>query len=110
MKYRKWNIHPPQPEAAEVLREAGYSPLLSDVLASRGIDTAHGAGRAIAIPANISSKDDLKALVEGATQAFGPIDATDWNRLKNDVRESVQRYIFDTIKRNPMILPIIVEI
>ena len=56
-------------------------------------------------------------LVEGAREAatraieaFGPIDSTDWNRLKNDVRESVQRYIFDTIKRNPMILPIIVEI
>lgn len=57
------------------------------------------------------------ALVEGAREAalraieaFGPIDSTDWNRLKNDVRESVQRYIFDAIKRNPMILPIIVEI
>ena len=57
------------------------------------------------------------ALVEGAREAalraieaFGPIDSTDWNRLKNDVRESVQRYIFDTIKRNPMILPIIVDI
>ena len=56
-------------------------------------------------------------LVEGARpaavraiEAFGPIDSTDWNRLKNDVRESVQRYIFDTIKRNPMILPIIVDI
>ena len=30
--------------------------------------------------------------------------------VKGDVRDSVQRYIFDTIKRNPMILPIIVEI
>ena len=57
------------------------------------------------------------ALVEGAREAamraidaFGPIDSTDWNRLKNDVRDSVQRYIYDTIKRNPMILPIIVEI
>ena len=57
------------------------------------------------------------ALVEGAREAalraieaFGPTDSTDWNRLKNDVRESVQRYIFDAIKRNPMILPIIVEI
>ncbi len=56
-------------------------------------------------------------LVEGARlaaaraiDAFGPIDSSEWNRLKNDVRESVQRYIYDTIKRNPMILPIIVEI
>ncbi len=56
-------------------------------------------------------------LMEGAREAaarainaFGPVDSSDWNRLKNDVRDSVQRYIFDTIKRNPMILPIIVEI
>ena len=49
----------------------------------------------------------------GATvsiDAFGPIDSSDWNHVKSDVRESVQRYIYDTIKRNPMILPIIVEI
>ena len=56
-------------------------------------------------------------LVEGAREAamraieaFGPVDSSEWNRLKNDVRESVQRYIYDTIKRNPMILPIIVEV
>ena len=56
-------------------------------------------------------------LVEGARQAarraidaFGSVDTTDWNHLKNDVRDAVQRYIFDTLKRNPMILPIVVEI
>jgi ribonuclease J len=54
--------------------------------------------------------DGAREAAVRAIDAFGPIDATDWNRLKNDVRESVQRYIFDTIKRNPMILPIIVEI
>ena len=47
---------------------------------------------------------------ERAIEAFGPIDSSEWNHLKNDVRESVQRYIYDTIKRNPMIMPIIVEI
>jgi ribonuclease J len=54
--------------------------------------------------------DGARAAAMRAIDAFGPIDSTDWNRLKNDVRESVQRYIYDTIKRNPMILPIIVEI
>ena len=54
--------------------------------------------------------DGARAAAMRAIEAFGPIDSTDWNRLKNDVRESVQRYIYDTIKRNPMILPIIVEI
>ncbi|MBQ9346961.1 MAG: single-stranded-DNA-specific exonuclease RecJ [Oscillibacter sp.] len=54
MKYRKWNIHPPRPEAAAVLREAGYSPLLSDVLASRGIGTADGAAKALERKAALS--------------------------------------------------------
>ena len=54
--------------------------------------------------------DGARAAAMRAIEAFEPIDSTDWNRLKNDVRESVQRYIYDTIKRNPMILPIIVEI
>ena len=54
--------------------------------------------------------DGARAAAMRAIDAFGPIDSTDWNRLKNDVRESVQRCIYDTIKRNPMILPIIVEI
>ena len=54
--------------------------------------------------------DGARAAAMRAIVAVGPIDSTDWNRLKNDVRESVQRYIYDTIKRNPMILPIIVEI
>ena len=54
--------------------------------------------------------DGAREAAMRAIDAFGPIDTTDWNRLKNDVRESVQRYIFDTIKRNPMILPIVVEL
>ena len=54
--------------------------------------------------------EGARAAAMRAIEAFGPIDSTDWNRLKNDVRESVQRYIYDAIKRNPMILPIIVEI
>ena len=54
--------------------------------------------------------EGARAAAMRAIDAFGPIDSTDWSRLKSDVRESVQRYIYDTIKRNPMILPIIVEI
>ena len=37
MKYQKWNILPPQTEASQTLRRAGYPALLSDVLAARGI-------------------------------------------------------------------------
>ena len=45
-----------------------------------------------------------------AIDAFGAVDTTDWNHLKNNVRDAVQHYIYETLKRNPMILPIIVEI
>ncbi len=36
--------------------------------------------------------------------------STDWATMKNSVKSSVARYIYDATKRNPMILPIIEEI
>ena len=56
-------------------------------------------------------------LVEGARSAarevlecYGRIDPGDWSHVKSDVRDAVQRYIFETIKRSPMILPVIVDV
>ena len=54
--------------------------------------------------------EGARAAARRAIDAFGSVDTTDWNHLKNDVRDAVQRYIYETLKRNPMILPIIVEI
>ena len=60
---------------------------------------------------------DSDELVEGARQAarkaideYGQIDSSDWNRIKSDVRDCVAKYIYERLKRKPMILPIIVEI
>ena len=39
MKFQKWHIAPPHPEAAARLTAAGYPRLVSEVLASRGIAT-----------------------------------------------------------------------
>jgi NAD(P)-dependent dehydrogenase (short-subunit alcohol dehydrogenase family) len=47
------------------------------------IEAAHGGGRAIAIPANISSKDDLRALIDGAIEAFGRVDILVCNAASN---------------------------
>jgi ribonuclease J len=54
-------------------------------------------------------------LMQGAREAaksvltdFGRIDPSDWNRVKNDLRDAVSRYVYQSIKRSPMILPIIV--
>jgi len=47
------------------------------------INAAHGAGRAISIPANISKKDDLKNLVDAATRQLGRIDILVCNAASN---------------------------
>src|SRR5262245_49835773 len=47
------------------------------------INTAHGAGTAIAVAANISSKSDLVRLVERARESFGQIDILVCNAATN---------------------------
>jgi NAD(P)-dependent dehydrogenase (short-subunit alcohol dehydrogenase family) len=47
------------------------------------IEARHGKGRAIAIPASISSKDDLRRLVDETMQAFGRIDIVVCNAASN---------------------------
>ena len=47
------------------------------------INAAHGAGRAISIPANISSKHDLMHLVDESTRQFGLIDILVCNAASN---------------------------
>ena len=47
------------------------------------INARHGAGTAIVVPANISSKDDLKQLVTQAERALGPIDILVCNAASN---------------------------
>jgi len=104
---------------AVVLRDRKHLSEDGLLIVVMGVD--HELGSVVSGPDIISrgfvymrEADDL---VEGARdaarraiEAFGPIDSSEWSHLKNDVRESVQRYIYETLKRNPMILPIIVEI
>ena len=47
------------------------------------INARHGDGRAIAVPANISSKDDLRRLVEETDRALGKIDILVCNAASN---------------------------
>jgi NAD(P)-dependent dehydrogenase (short-subunit alcohol dehydrogenase family) len=47
------------------------------------INAKHGAGTAISVPANISSKDSLQQLVDRTRQAFGRIDALVCNAASN---------------------------
>ena len=41
---------------------------------------------------------------------YGCIDGSEWQNLKNRIKDELHRYIFEKIKRNPMILPVIMEV
>ena len=42
--------------------------------------------------------------------AKSSLDGDNWPELKNIIKDEVHRFIFDKIKRNPMILPIILDV
>jgi len=50
---------------------------------AQAINAQHGEGRAIAVAANISSKDDLQELVDETRKAFGRIDVLVCNAASN---------------------------
>jgi NAD(P)-dependent dehydrogenase (short-subunit alcohol dehydrogenase family) len=74
---------------AERMAEAGARVVVSSrkpdacqaVVAA--IEAAHGPGRAIAIPANISSKEELRNLVDETTHKLGRIDVLVCNAASN---------------------------
>jgi NAD(P)-dependent dehydrogenase (short-subunit alcohol dehydrogenase family) len=74
---------------AERLAEHGAKVVISSRKAgpceevAAGINSARGAGRAIAVPANISSKDDLANLVARTREAFGRVDIVVCNAASN---------------------------
>ncbi|MEO0983480.1 MAG: SDR family oxidoreductase [Pseudomonadota bacterium] len=47
------------------------------------INDKHGEGRAIAVPANISSKDELQKMVDATNDAFGKVDIVCCNAASN---------------------------
>ena len=74
---------------AERMAEQGAKVVISSRKAgpceevAAGINAARGAGTAVAIPANISSKDDLSRLVAGTREAFGWVDILVCNAASN---------------------------
>jgi len=47
------------------------------------LNAKHGAGTAISVPANISSKDELKHLIDETTRQLGPVDVLVCNAASN---------------------------
>ena len=54
--------------------------------------------------------DDVKRQIREEVQKFEDKNITDWSTIKSTLKDSLREYIFQKTKRNPMILPIIMEI
>lgn len=58
--------------------------------------------------------EDLMISVKGVVRRiigdYVTIKPSDWNPIKTRVRDDLHKYIYEQIKRNPMILPIMVDI
>lgn len=54
--------------------------------------------------------DQIRDLVRTIVAGYGRIEGSDWPSIKNRIKDELHRFIFEKIKRNPMILPIIVDL
>ena len=54
--------------------------------------------------------ESSRELAHSIILSYNRIDGAEWQNLKNRIKDELHRFIFDKIKRNPMILPIIMEI
>ncbi len=68
-------------QGAKVVVSSRKEAACAEVVAE--ITAAYGEGRAIAIPANISSKEDLQRLVDETNKAFGQVDILVCNAASN---------------------------
>lgn len=54
--------------------------------------------------------DGIREVVRGIIKSYERIEGSDWPGIKNRIKDELRRYIFERIKRNPMILPVIVDL
>ena len=54
--------------------------------------------------------DEVKTLVNVEVMKCVDNHISDWSTIKTTIRDSLKDYIFQATKRNPMILPIVMEI
>ncbi len=53
---------------------------------------------------------EARDLVSKSLQVMGESELTDWNMVKNNIRDTVRKYLYEKTGRRPMILPIIMEV
>ena len=54
--------------------------------------------------------ESTREVVRSIIASYGRIEGSDWPSIKNRIKDELHRYIYEKIKRNPMILPIIVDL
>lgn len=85
------------------------------------LSTEKGTGRILAGPEivsrgfiyvreNIDLIEESKAVVRGALNKCAESNTREWNNIKMAIKDALSSFIYEKIKRNPMILPIIVEV
>lgn len=59
---------------------------------------------------SMSLMDDAKHVVEKSLLECEDNNLKDWGSIKHQVREDLKKFVFNEIKRRPMILPVIIEV
>ena len=59
---------------------------------------------------NEDINEETREIVRCIIASYGRIDGSDWPSIKNRIKDELHRYIYEKIKRNPMILPIILDV
>lgn len=59
---------------------------------------------------NIDLIEESKAVIRTALNKCSEANAKEWNYIKMAIKDALSSFIYEKIKRNPMILPIIVEV
>ena len=54
--------------------------------------------------------DNLREITLGALEKCRNRQARDWAAIKSAIKSDLSHYLFKTTKRNPMILPVIMEL
>ena len=54
--------------------------------------------------------DNVKIKVNEAIERCHNKNSSDWSSLKNAIKNTLGQYIYEETKRNPMILPVILEV
>lgn len=54
--------------------------------------------------------EGIREVVRKIISSYERIEGSDWPSIKNRIKDELRRFIFDKIKRNPMILPVIVDL